>query len=85
MPLPYYKSCDICGAFFHPTNNRQILCGDKECKRQHQKEYKRYNKQGKKTQHKVMLGLTKDAIAANNLGLTYGQYKAKQWIRNKQR
>lgn len=80
MPLLYNKQCIICGRFFQPNKHNQITCGDISCKREQNKRYKK----GTLKQSKKMALLVEESTAAFNLGMTYGQYKAKQWCRNKQ-
>lgn len=83
--LLYNKECVICGRFYKPIRHSQITCGDKECQREYANlHFKRKYISKKKKNNQLMLGLTKDAIAARNNGLTYGQYKGREWCRNKQ-
>ena len=81
MALLYNKQCVICGTYFKPRNRVQITCGSKICQNEYTKRVRSPKKHGLKD---PMKGLTMDAIAANNLGMTYGQYKGAQWCRNKQ-
>lgn len=93
--LAYYKECKICGQLFRPLRHCQVTCASKECKLAHAREYKKnnkeqyanYKKQEKRKKRqinnpKIMLLLTQEAVAANNLGISYGEYKARQWLRN---
>lgn len=83
--LAYHKQCIICGTFFRPNKHNQLTCASKEClselyRRHNKKRY--HDKRNKKKGDKMPL-LTKEAVAAYNLGISYGQYKARQWFRNK--
>lgn len=85
MPMLYHKQCVVCGRFYKPNKHNQVTCGDKNCQKERtrqlqlQKTLAAENKEKKK-----MALLTKEAIEARNLSMSYGQYKAAQWCRNKQ-
>ena len=86
MPLLYSKQCIICGRFYTPSNHNQILCGDRSCKL----EYARRSDAAKRALRKArgaekkMLGLTQDSVKAEKLGISYGEFKGRQWCMNKQ-
>lgn len=85
--LLYSKSCVVCGEFFIPKVHNQLACC-KECQKEHEKFYnmlQKIQKEEFKKTHRKMVGLTNDAIAAEQLGMSYGQYKAQQWCHNKQK
>lgn len=85
MSLLYYKQCIICGKFYQPNKHNQVTCGDRKCqnKRTRQTELRKKLEKKNRDLNKMAL-LTKEAIMANNLNMTYGQFKAAQWCRNKQ-
>lgn len=71
------RKCPACGELFIPNSPNHKYCGSKECDRIKNNEYKRNVRNRKKIPK--MDNLTKDAIRARNLGMTYGQFKCKQW------
>lgn len=79
------KECIICGRLFKPIRKVQYTCGDTNCQKEYANLHFRRKYIRKKKNNQLMIGLTKDAIAARNNGLTYGQYKGREWCRNKQK
>ena len=78
------KSCMIYGNTFKPTSPRQKVCASPGCKdilrRKHEKERAYYAKVQKQIEIVKNKGLLADAKEAKRSNMTYGQYKAMEWL-----
>lgn len=79
------KKCAVCGKTFYRTlpTVKGMFCSE-ECKRYHRNTYARQRekeeKQKRKNEKKKSKHLDEEIDKARELGLSYGQYKARKYI-----
>lgn len=74
------KKCAFCGKMYEPQSRHSDYCSDECRKKARSKKNSEQNKSPRikeKPKYTTMCSLTNDAIKARNMGLSYGQYKAK--------
>lgn len=80
------KECAVCGAQFVTNRPHKVACSY-ECaeiryrrKRMEYERKKRIENKNKKEKSKPTNTLVDDAVVARQLGMTYGQFKAMQYM-----
>ena len=81
------RECKFCGKSFTPTTGQQRYCCD-ACRYRASNLNKKDHitkKSEKAMKKRVKEGLVADTVEARKLGMTYGQYKAMQYVEEKRK